>query len=305
MQLPDAIALPHQPGLLHLTIDGAAIAQPLIEGDRLWLGKATAATADLPNDSLTVRVYRRLDDGVPMTLETFVVISVAGSHRIVTLGRAMPEGFEPIGIDSVLPARLDPNGHLQVQVEPGQWQLQLTARALAAPDTFVAAPETAGWPAEEIWGFRADPALRVVNVEGATPIDLSQTDAPFKDVPAFVVTAANALKLMQQFRGDPNPSPSDFSLARSIWLSFDGAGYTVRDTLDGTLARPARLAAAFVPGRITIDETPQLITRLGDTQPGVELPSGTHQIVATSELPPPASTPPSAGTPTSRGCRPS
>ena len=41
-----------------------------------------------------------LDDGVPMMLDTYIDLSVAGSHRIVTLGRAMPDGFEPVAIDS-------------------------------------------------------------------------------------------------------------------------------------------------------------------------------------------------------------
>ncbi len=284
-ELPDSISLPRQHGILRLTVEGAAIAQPLIEGDRLWLGKAPGAASDVPNDSLTVRVYRRIDDGVPMMLATFVSLSVAGSHRIITLGRALPEGFEPVSLTSDLPARLDANGHLKVQVEPGEWQVQLTGRALGMPTTFHAAPETDNWPAEEIWGFNADRALRVVNVEGATPIDLSQTNAPFKDVPAYVVTATSDLKLVEQFRGDPNPAPNDFSLARTVWLSFDGSSYTVRDTLNGTLAMPTRLSARFVPGRMTVDDTPELITRLGDAKPGIELPSGSHQIVAISEIP--------------------
>ena len=292
--LPDSLALPRQPGMLQVSIDGSPIPQPLIKAGRLWLGTNPATSgpaANPPNDSLTARVYRRLDDGVPMLLQTYIDLSVAGSHRLVTLGRAMPEGFELTAIDSRLPARLDSSGQLEVQVEPGEWQVQLTARALDAPtifhaaEKFRAAAKTDYWPAQEIWGFNADRALRVVNVEGATPIDLSQTNAPFKDIPAYVVTAQNALKLAEQFRGDPNPTPNDFSLARSIWLSFDGTGITVRDTLDGSIARPTRLAARFVPGRMTVDGTPQLITRLGDAKPGIELPSGKHRIVATSELP--------------------
>ena len=119
-------------------------------------------------------------------------------------------------------------GISKVQVEPGEWQVQLTGRALGAPTSFHATPETDNWPKEEIWGFNADRALRVVNVEGATPIDLSQTNAPFSDLPAYVVTAESDLKLVEQFRGDPSPSPNDFSLARSIWLSFDGSSYTVQ-----------------------------------------------------------------------------
>ncbi len=282
--LPDSIALPRQHGLLALRVDGAAVAQPLIDGDKLWLGKAAGAGDAVPNDALTVRVYRRLSDGVPMTLDTFVDLSVAGSHRIVSLPGAMPEGFVATGMDMDVPARLEPNGDLKVQIEPGEWHVRLFSRALGAPTVFQAAPANAPWPAEEIWGFSADRALRSVSVEGATPIDLSQTDAPFKDLPAFVVTATSELKLIEQFRGDPNPSPNEFLLARNIWLAFDGASYTVQDMIDGNVARPTRLAARFIPGRVTVDDAPQLITQLGDAQPGIELPSGTHRIVATSEL---------------------
>ncbi len=85
-EMPDGISLPRQHGILRLTLDGAAVAQPLIDGERLWLGKAPGAANEVPNDSLTAHVYRRIDDGVPMMLTTFVDLSVAGSHRIVTLG---------------------------------------------------------------------------------------------------------------------------------------------------------------------------------------------------------------------------
>lgn len=284
-EMPDAISLPRQRGILRLTIDGTPVEQPLIDGERLWLGKAPGAANEVPNDSLTAHVYRRIDDGVPMLLTTFVDLSVAGSHRIVTLGRAMPEGFETVAIKSNLPARLEANGHLKVQVEPGEWQVELTGRALGTPTAFHATPETDNWPKEEIWGFNADRTLRVVDVEGATPIDLSQTNAPFSDLPAYVVTAESDFKLVEQFRGDPSPSPNDFSLDRSIWLSFDGSSYTVQDTLNGTLALPSRLSANFVPGRMTVDDAPQLITRLGDAKPGVELPSGSHTIASVSEMP--------------------
>jgi len=284
-KLPDSIELPRQHGLLRLSIDGAAVAQPLFDGSRVWLGKGPSAADAVANDSLTVRVFRRLADGVPMTLETYIDLFVAGSHRVVSLGRAVPDGFAVTAIDGPLPARVDPNGLVKVQVEPGEWQVRIGARALSAPTRFVTQPETDNWPKEEIWGFAADRALRVVDVGGAASIDLSQTNAPFKDIPAYVVNASNALTLAEQFRGDPNPSPNDFTLARDLWLAFDGSSVTARDTLNGTAQRPTRLAAAFVPGRITVDDAPQLITRLGDSQPGIELPSGTHTIVAISELP--------------------
>jgi len=104
-EMPDAISLPRQHGILRLTLEGSAIAQPLIEGERLWLGKAPGSASEVPNDSLTARVYRRINDGVPMMLTTYVDLSVAGSHRIVTLGRALPQGYEATALKSNLPAR--------------------------------------------------------------------------------------------------------------------------------------------------------------------------------------------------------
>ena len=284
-KLPDSIELPQQHGLLRMSIDGAAVPQPLFDGSRVWLGKGPTAATDVPNDTLTVRVFRKLADGVPMKLETYLDLFVAGSHRVVSLGRAVPEGFAVTATDSPLPMRVDPNGHVKVQVEPGEWQVRIDARALSAPTRFAAQPETDNWPAEEIWGFAADRSLRVVDVGGATPIDLSQTNAPFADIPAYVVTASNALTITEQFRGDPNPSPNDFTLARDLWLAFDGGNYTARDTLTGMVQRPTRLSASFVPGRITIDDAPQLITQLGDAQPGIELANGNHTVVAISEMP--------------------
>jgi hypothetical protein len=287
-KMPDVISVPRQHGLLHLTVDGVAIPEPRQDGDTLSLGKAAATGAEVPSDALTVRVYRKLTDGVPMMLDTYVDLSVAGTHRIVSLGRAMPEGFQTTLVDSQLPARLNANGLLEVQVEPGEWSVHLSGRALGAPTTFAATPDTKDWPAEEIWGFQADRALRVVNIEGASPIDLTQTNAPFKDIPAYVVAAKTELKLVEQFRGDPNPTPDDFTLSRDLWLAFDGSSYTLQDTLNGTVQRPTRLAARFVPGRITVDGEPQLITELGGGAPGIELGSGQHQIVAISALPRPA-----------------
>ena len=286
-KMPDNIFVPRQYGLLHLTVDGVAIPDPRQDGDTLLLGKSAVAGAEVPSDALTVRVYRKLTDGVPMFLDTFLSLSVAGTHRIVALAGAMPEGFQPTSVDSKLPARLNANGLLEVQVEPGEWIVHLGGRALDAPTTFGATPETKDWPAEEIWGFQADRSLRVVDIEGASPIDLTQTDAPFRDIPAYIVTAKSELKLVEQFRGDPNPTPDDFTMSRELWLAFDGSNYTVRDTLNGTVQRPTRLAAGFVPGRITVDEEPVLITELDAGAPGIELPSGQHQITAISELPRP------------------
>src|SRR5262249_25180586 len=54
-QMPDALSLPKQHGLLRLSVDGTSIAQPAFDGERLLLGKAAGAPGEVQNDSLTVR----------------------------------------------------------------------------------------------------------------------------------------------------------------------------------------------------------------------------------------------------------
>ena len=44
-------------------------------------------------------------------------------------GPVLPDGFTPVSIQSQLPARLEPDGNLRVQVRPGRWQITLVARA--------------------------------------------------------------------------------------------------------------------------------------------------------------------------------
>jgi hypothetical protein len=184
----------------------------------------------------------------------------------------------------MLPARVEADGSLRVQVEPGNWRIRLSARALAPVDTLRMTAATANWPAQEVWGFAAARGLRVVTIEGAASIDLSQTGAPFQDLPGYLITPESEFRLVEAFRGDPNPAPNDYRLTRQAWLGFDGDTLILEDRIEATAARPARLAATFVPGRVDIDGVPQLVTRLDDGQPGIELPQGRHSILAVSEV---------------------
>lgn len=283
-RMPESLPVPAEHGVLRLAMAGEPVPQPQREGDRVWLARAAPVGTETAHHALEARVYRHLRDGVPLMLTTTLDLAVSGAPRVETLGRALPEGFELTALDSPLPARLEADGSLRVQVEPGDWRIHVTGRALDMPQSLRTTAVTANWPAQEIWGFEADRGLRVVNVEGPSPIDLSQTAAPFRNIPGFLMTAETELRLAEQFRGDPNPTPDEIHLSRNAWLGFDGEHLVLEDRLDATAARPTRLAASFVPGRIEVDGVPQLVTRIDEAAPGVELPLGRHQILAVSDV---------------------
>ena len=205
--------------------------------------------------------HRRVADGIPLELETRVELRVAGRSREVLLGPALPEHFVPMSLDAALPARLEADGRLRVQVRPGTWRLRLLARRDAGPVDSLALPERSAdreepWDADEVWVFDARNDLRLVHVEGASGIDPQQTALPddWKHLPAYLMSPGDTLRLVEKRRGNQDPAPDQLALERTWWLDFDGAGYTVHDELTGTLQRSWRLEASLptILGRVAI-----------------------------------------------------
>ncbi len=276
---PEFVNVPSGIGLVTLSRNGNPV-RPNIDGNRLWLGER-ADTQD-SRETLEVRVYRRLVDDVPQTLTTVISLSVGGDGRIVDLGAALPPDFVVTSLDPELPARIEEDGSLRVQVQRGVWTIRIGARAVRHLDAF-AMPESAGhWPATELWGFESRRHLRIVRVEGVTSVDLAQVDAPWTDVPGYSLGAGETLRLVEQQRGDVNPSPGRFDISRKLWLDFDGDGFVVEDNIRARVDRDMRIVADYVPGRIEVNGQPRLVTRLGESEPGVELTAGPAVIKAVS-----------------------
>ncbi len=266
-RLPAALSLPPHLALVELSIDGAPIPFPLLNDQgQVWLsdkGPTAPATA-APEDSLRLQVFRRLEEGVPMRLNTRLVLDVAGRPREMVLPATLPEGAIPMAIDSALPARLEPDGRLLLRARPGHWVLNILARYPGDRTSFPfkALPEP--WPAEEIWAYQSNAAIRLTEMQGAPAVDPRQTELPeeWQSLPAFRLSEGVALNLNVIRRGDPVPEPDRLSLQRRIWLDFDGQGYSVRDRVEGTMTRGWRLDAGkdMTLGRVDIDGEPQSIT---------------------------------------------
>lgn len=237
--LPESLHVPPETGLLSLTLRGAAVAWPNRDAQgALWLQKSAADGGGAKSDgnALEIVVHRKVADGVPVLLTTRVELHVAGKNREELLGRALPAGFVPMALDSPLPARVEPDGRLRVQVRPGIYTLELQARS-EGPSRALARPAPDGpWrEGEEVWVFEAKNDYRVVTVEGVPSIDPQQTTLPdaWKALPAYPMKLGDTLVLDEKRRGDADPPPNQLSLVRTLWLDFDGTGYSVSDELTG------------------------------------------------------------------------
>ena len=285
-EMPQDLLLPKAVGSLRVTLDGAAVHRiPDAEG-RLWLRQPVSSAP--AGDAVSLRVARQVDDQIPLRVVTHYELSVAGRPRELRLAAALLPGFVAEAIATGLPARLNDDGSLSLQLRAGEWAIDLTGRAMT-PLKALTLPASEGAP-EETWSFVAHNELRLLNIEGVPQIDPKQVALPeaWRAFPAYRLKPGDTMKLTETRRGNPDPGPDKLTIAREIWLDFDGGGYTMRDAIGGQLSRSWRLdvAGPALLGRAAIDGTDQPITRIGaETDPaGIEVRHGRAAISADSRI---------------------
>ncbi len=291
---PEFLQIPAQTGLVALEISGRKVDAPELDDQgRLWLSADAARRDGAPEvkNTLEIRVYRQVVDGVPLTVSTRLELDVSGEHREILLGPVLLRDAIPLSLQSPLPARLEPDGRLRIQVRPGRHALTLESRQ-PGPVTALSRPESAvPWPESEIWVFVAQNHLRLVQIEGVPTIDPRQTSLPsgWQNLPAYRVDPADTFRFMVKRRGDPEPDADRLNLSRTLWLDFDGGGYTVNDQIGGRLLASWRLEAEPLLnlGRVAVDGESWFITRrVGSERKGVELRRGDLNLSADARIEP-------------------
>ena len=286
---PENLDIAAQSGLIDLSVDGQKIAQPERPGGGVALGRAAQAEQAT---ALEVQVYRLVIDDIPARIETQIKLQVAGDAREEVLPRGLPEGFTPTSLQGDLPARLDADGRLRVQVRPGSHVLSLSARAASVATVLRRPPVAANsgaWPKIEIWSFAGIDRLRVASASGAESVDPVQVEVPdgWRQLPAFRMAADSSLKIEETQRGLSSADENRLTLNRQLWLDFDHGGYTALDTVSGRMrqgwrldmAAPYRLESARIGGQnLLVSLSP------GTERRGVEMRAPQLQLETLSRL---------------------
>jgi hypothetical protein len=293
---PPRLRVPEAIGLITLSVDGAAVSRVERQGDQLTLGEA--ASAQRAADALSLRVYRRLQDGLPATLETRLQWNVTGSAREQLVGPVLPAGFVATSLIGDLPARLENDGRLRVQLRPGQWTVTLLARHTDALGAVSLKLPPAPWPRQETWSYADDSDFRGTRVDGRAA-DAAQAGVPddWRQWPAFILDDTAGLTVEQGTRGDEGGQGAQLHLQRELWLDFDGVGLTVADHLSGDLRHHQRLdvAAPWQLQRASQGDEPLLISQSVDWHSGVEVRQSPIDLNAGLRLPGHSGALPSAG----------
>ncbi len=290
VSIPEYLKVPNHSGIVTVSINGKNFLFPNLDHQgRIWLQAKKQELAKIEN-RISLQSFRLIDDKIPLKVDTFLQLDVSGTPREIILGPVMSmDQSVPVSLSSSLPARLEPDGRLRIQVRPGQWNLTLSTRQNGPVSSLqFTRPDDSFWPQEEIWVFNSHPNLRVVEIEGVPPIDPLQTSLPpqWQKFPAYRLLAGDTMQFKQIKRGDPLPAPDQMNMNRNIWLRFDGSGYTLQDTITGTKKTNWRLEMnqPIQLGRVAVDGQEQFITKHNETgKTGVELRKGVLNLVADSE----------------------
>ncbi|WP_096086772.1 hypothetical protein [Agaribacterium haliotis] len=287
--MPANLALPNNSGLVHLFVDNKAVPADIDADGALWLRRQQSGLTSERN-SEDIQVFRKLDDGNPARLTTRLQLNISGQARELRLGQVLLDNFVALKLNSQLPARLEKNGDLRVQVKPGRWQLSVEARHVGPLSRVSYRQNSELWPETELWAFVADRSLRSVQLAGAAAVDPSQTLLPeaWKQFPSFRLQAGETLTLTELHRGASLPDADELNLKRKLYLDFDGAAFTVSDAIQGQLKQSWRLDSSpeLQLGSVRVDGQAQLITRSqdGKTQ-GLELRHSDVSLQSVARMP--------------------
>ncbi|MFA7553213.1 MAG: hypothetical protein WCY88_03105 [Spongiibacteraceae bacterium] len=292
-QQPSHLAIPETIALISLSKDG----QPQVidlRGEQLLLSPQSQTSSKQTRDSLSIKVFRKLQDGIPLSMQTVVQLSVSGKPRTVRFGKVMLANSEIVSIQSPIPARVEANGDIRAQLTPGEHSIYLLTRFNNNPEALrLPGPSSPEWPPTEYISFEADSALRQLKLTGASSIDTSQIPLPpqWLELPTYKMDQNTTLMLQTEYRGDHSPAANELNIRRDLWLDFDGSGLTSLDKINGSMYQGWRLNAAADThiGRATVGDEAVLITQLDhdkQEQPlqGIEIRSPAINLSAISRI---------------------
>ncbi|HEY2683412.1 MAG TPA: hypothetical protein VGI93_07890 [Steroidobacteraceae bacterium] len=259
--LPESLAVADEAGLISLSLDGRKLEQVGRADSAIWLGKHRDVEVAKQMD---LQVYRLLADGIPLMIETRLVLRVTGDAREEILAGALPPGIVGTALRSPLPARLEADGKLKLQVRAGTWTIQLMGRAPESL-TVISLPTAQGaWPKQEIWSYRNNPRLRVAEIDGAPGVDPSQSNVPpeWRSLPSYRITAGSGVKIVEHSRGGLAQESNHLTLVRQLYLDFSHAGYTAVDDISGQMRTGWRLdmQPPFALAHASSETSDQLVT---------------------------------------------
>ena len=280
------IQLPQNIALVSFSKNNQPISNAKVDAKaRLWLDQEQSDAVE--KGTLVVSLYRKLIDGHPLRMQTYLHFRVSGKMRSVVLDGILLDGFLPTAVKSSLNATLTENKKLEVEVKAGEWTALIDSYNPQNVQTLQKPKYDFKYANEEIWTLVSDANYRTIEIEGVSSIDPSQTTLPkvWKRLPAYLVEEGKTFSIKELYKSAKQQQKNELKLKRNLWLDFDGQGYTVSDTINAKISQVRRLEATNILdlASASINNQPTLITTLEKSkQKGIELREQDMTIKASS-----------------------
>lgn len=273
--MPQQIPVPPEIGLLTLQVNGKPVRVINRDADgKVWLKRKRVDVQE--KNSLSVQVYRAIEDGIPMWLRSDIELTVSGKSREENLGWVLPEGWQLSTVESPVPVALDDRGRMKAQVRAGKWTISVHAFRTDDVREIGYAEDAQPITDQELIAYRSRPEFRLAELTGVLPVDVTQTTFPqkWRSLPVFQWDTATRFGLDEKLRGMGRGRADGLNITREIWLDEDGNAATWHDVVVGKQQQRWRLDAADPQklGAVRVNGTGQLITASPESKArGVEL----------------------------------
>ncbi|CAA6827312.1 MAG: Unknown protein [uncultured Sulfurovum sp.] len=280
------IQLPKNIALVSFSKNSQLVSNAKVDANaRLWLNQEKRDASE--KGTLVVSLYRKVLDGHPLRMQTYLHLRVSGKMRSVVLDGILVEGFLPTAVKSSLNASITEDKKLEVEVKAGEWTVVVDTYNPKDVQSLEKPSYTFNYANEEIWTFESNVNYRTVEVGGVSAIDPSQTTLPkiWRKLPAYLVEEGKQFRIKELYKSAKQQQKNELALERRMWLDFDGQGYTISDSIDATISQVRRLEATNILdlASASINNQPTLITTLDKSeQKGIELREPNMNITASS-----------------------
>ncbi len=278
--------IPNDVGILEVKKNGKEINSYNLDGNGVLRFENEVFAQKTDADTMSVEVYRKIKDGIPLRMTLRLEINVSGKERVEDLGKIIPNNFELTHIYSRLPTYVRADGNLVSEIKAGNYSIELGFRQINQGLNLTLNNLLSE---QELWFFEENRDFRVIEViSGLQTVDTRNTNVPndWKRLPAYVVSKDDKVEL-KAIEYDMEKNKDKLSLTRQIKLSFDGSYYSVKDDIYADLKDDGRLLLdpSFLLTSAEINGNPVPITMLeGQSSVGIEVRKGTNNITTISRV---------------------
>ena len=275
--------IPKEAAIIEVTENGKSTSAYTLQNGVLRLENNTVSKKSA-TDTVSLTVYRKITDGIPLKMTVYLDMSVSGKDRTENLGKIIPKNFAVKSITSPFPTYLRKDGSLMAEVRAGRHAIEIEFRQLKESlDVSVDLLSD-----QELWVFEKDESFRIIEPPVyLTGVDAKNTSMPaqWKRFPAYIVEKDTnvVLSVGPEVRNNNDV----LSLSRNIKLSFGGDFYSVEDTIAPNFKNDGRLTLAkpFVLSAASVNTVPVPITSIsGERNSGIEVRKGDAAVDVTSRI---------------------